>query len=199
MTVRPEHLRKAFQNCQKIKRLTAESTEGISPYRELHAPIVCGLVAHSHSRKHQKERAIKALESDLIKADRSYCEHPKFMLDSVCIADAGFWQAASYARFPGATRNGDFVPMSVYRRRASGSQYLEPAVKERDPVCSPIGGLKSDLLIRLAWEDSALRPIAGYFMRASVGGPVGRVTVREWPSSIFSDDVQQRLATAQPP
>jgi hypothetical protein len=197
LTLRPEHIKEAFQNCRFIKKLVNGGGESTTPYRELHAPIIYGLVAHSHSRKHRKVGAIKTIESNIIQADRTYCEHPKFMLDCVCVADSGFWQAVKYARYPGPIRNGSFVPMSVYRRRASAAPYLETGAKEDDPVCTPIGGLISDLLVRLAWEDPALRPIATYFMRVSVGRPVGRGTVREWPFSIFSNGVQQRLASTK--
>lgn len=160
LTLHPEHIPKAFRNCHAIKAMINAGIEGTTPYRQLHAPIVYGIIAHSHSARKRKGGSVAGIESDIIRCDRSFCEHPRFMLDSICIADLACWQAVKYARYPGPIKNGSFVPMSVYRRRASEHRFLVSKIKEDDPVSTPIGGLISDLLVRLAWEDPALRPIA---------------------------------------
>ena len=46
-TLKSEHIEKAVETCVKIKNLYPVR-EG-TPYKELHAPIVYGLLAHSHS------------------------------------------------------------------------------------------------------------------------------------------------------
>jgi hypothetical protein len=196
LTLRPEHIEKAFQNCHLIKTLLDRESEHATPYQELHAPIIYGLLAHSQTRNKRRSPSATDVENMIIQADRNCSDHPKFMMDCVCIANLACWGAVKYARYPPLMKNGMFVPLTVYRRSASGCQYLTRDSREEDPICTPIGGLVSDLLVRLAWERTGLRPVARYFSRAAVAGPIGHGIVREWPLSIFSESVQERIASA---
>ena len=51
-TLKASHIEKAMDTCVKIKNLYKPREE--TPYQELHAPVVFGLLAHSHSWKGDK-------------------------------------------------------------------------------------------------------------------------------------------------
>ena len=53
-TLTAADIEKTVKNCVKIKNLYP-AREG-TPYKELHAPIVYGLLAHSHSWKGEKSK-----------------------------------------------------------------------------------------------------------------------------------------------
>ena len=190
ITLRPKDIENAFKKCRKIKELMYEGSGRTTPYQELHAPIIYGLLAHSHAKT---LATTTRAETVVVKADSLYCNHPKFMLDCMCIADIACWKAVKYARYPSYE---DVRPMSSYTRSASGGRYLTKDSQDNDPICTPIGGFVTDLLTRLAWRQSDLRLIAQYFRHASVAGPVSQGRIREWPPSIFSDSVRARLAVA---
>ena len=85
LTLRNEGLRKTFKNAAFIKRMIP-AREG-SPYDELHKPIICGLLAHSHEWK-KKGRAAENKIFDRIHAyETKYIHHPSDMIDLICVAD----------------------------------------------------------------------------------------------------------------
>src|SRR6266851_5418451 len=85
LTLRPEHIEKAFQNCHLIKTLLDRESENTTPYQELHAPIIYGLLAHSHSWNKRRSPSATGVENTIVQAERD-SGHPKFMMDCVCVA-----------------------------------------------------------------------------------------------------------------
>jgi hypothetical protein len=57
---------------------------------------------------------------------------------------------------------------------------------------TPIGTLISNLSRRLAWEDPALSDLADYYQVTKIGG-TGEGGFRQWPISIYSENVQHCL------
>jgi hypothetical protein len=73
-TLRREHIEKAVKNCVNIKSLYPVRKG--TPYKELHAPIVYGLLAHSHSWTGKRATPEKNIERKLLKSDEKYVLHP---------------------------------------------------------------------------------------------------------------------------
>ena len=82
-------MRKLCETCVKINNLYPER-EG-TPYKELHAPIVYGLLAHSHSWKDPNSTPEVNIERKLLDSDKSHAKHPRECLDLLCVADLGTW------------------------------------------------------------------------------------------------------------
>jgi hypothetical protein len=92
ITLRSSHIRKAVENSLKIRR-NLPVRRG-TPYREMHSSIIYGLLAHSHSLS--RSRPEEKLESELYSADKELVQHPREMLDLLCVADLGTWKASKH-------------------------------------------------------------------------------------------------------
>ena len=66
-TLKAEHIEKAVMTCVEIKNLYPERKG--TPYKELHAPIVYGLLAHSHSWKETNSTPENNIEKKLRGSD----------------------------------------------------------------------------------------------------------------------------------
>ena len=88
-TLKAEHIEKAVKTCVKIKNLYP-AREG-TPYKELHAPIVYGLLAHSHSWKSNNSTPENNIEQKLHESDKLHVSHPRLGLDLLCVADLNTW------------------------------------------------------------------------------------------------------------
>ena len=181
-TLKSAHIEKAMRTCVEIKNLYPER-EG-TPYKELHAPIVYGLLAHSHSWKGNDSRPLETINQKLRQFDESYVSHPRLGLDCLCVADLGTWILAKFP-FIGRRLHSELkesFAMSLYARH-SGSRDCQ------SEHFSPIGVLIAKLSQRLAWEVPALRDLADYYAAVKIAGNAtgdGRL----WcPRSIYSQRV----------
>jgi hypothetical protein len=171
-----------------------------SPYRELHQPIIYGLLAHSHDWNSEGNEAFWAI---LDRIDKIYDDetiypsqemlHPRYSLDLMCVADLGT------AYFSKRINMG---PSIDKERRDAFGEHLEGGVKtlythqrERHDIVnksyqSTIAALIERLTTRMAYEDRSLQPFAEYLRLATLWTSIGRVSL--WKPEVFSEDVQNR-------
>ena len=177
-TLRAFHINNAVRTCNVLKSLfpTREGT----PYRELHAPILYGLLSHSHSWKSKNSRPVSNITRKLDESDTLHIAHPRHSLDLLCVADLGTWASSKITLAPQpSNRNG--TARSAY----VGSSIGNDTNKAR---FTPIGSFISSLIMKLAREDPRLRDIADYYrLTGLLGSGGGRM--REWPTSIYSEKV----------
>ena len=57
---------------------------------------------------------------------------------------------------------------------------------------TPIGGLISNLWMRMAWEDQSLRSLANYYRAVNLAGDGGG-EYRKWNPSIYSEVVRSQI------
>ena len=88
-TLKAEHIEKAVKTCVEIKNLYPVR-EG-TPYKELHTPIVYGLLAHSHSWKGPNSTPEDNIKAKLWASDWSHVSHPRLSLDLLCVPDLATW------------------------------------------------------------------------------------------------------------
>ena len=187
-TLKAEHIEKAVKTCVEIKNLYP-AREG-TPYKELHAPIVYGLLAHSHPWTGSKATPEKNIQGRLFKSDRLHVLHPRLELDLLCVADFAVWTLfkASPVRPPMPK----WLMSLVDQNKLILTSYFkhEPFPNEQVEHFTPIGSFISNLSQLLAWEDPALRDLADYYWRAKITG-VGNGLVRLWDGSVYSQEVRR--------
>ena len=192
-TLKAAHIDEAIETCVKIKNLYP-AREG-TPYKELHAPIVYGLLAHSHSWKGPNSAPEANIEKKLLKSDELYVSHPRLGLDLLCVADLAAWTLSKLTFIgPRVLPNYESVMASEYGPAgAAFSGYIGHTPSDNNQIrhFTPIGTLISYLSERLAWEDPSLRDLADYYRITRIGG-IGTGKPRPWPSSIYSKEVRLR-------
>jgi hypothetical protein len=187
-TLKASHIHDAVNNCVAIKSLYPERLG--TPYRELYAPIVYGLLAHSHSWKAENSTPDLNIEEKLYNEDRALVSHPRFQLDHLCVADLATWSVSktTFVRpfklesgewFQGFGQNGSAVTGFLGHTKA----------QEQVEHFTPVGALIATLMRRLAWERPELRAIADYYRVAQISGIAKGVT-RLWDSTIYSDKIR---------
>lgn len=188
-TLRAAHIAKAVETCAVIKDLYP-AREG-TPYKELHAPIIYGLLAHSHSWKSDNSTPEINIIRNLYKYDRSHVSHPRQTLDLLCVADLAAWTSFKSA-FVSRQDEADKFAFSLYAERVlAPNNQLERF--------TPIVTLISNLSQRLAWENPTLRNLADCYRMMNLAGSA--ITKRQtetsvWRSSaIYSKEVRSRLLT----
>ena len=195
-TLKAEHIDQAVRTSEAIKNLYPIRTG--TPYRELHAPIVYGLLAHSHSWKSPNSKPTHIIRQQLFKnSEPPYLSHPRHGLDLLCVASLGTWSLGhtTFLRPQPAIKSSD----SRYKQGGSTDRiYIECTIFQNEEVkhFTPIGTLIYYLSQKLAWENPALRDIVDYYQSTDVVGsgvtmsPINAV----WSSSaIYSKEVYARL------
>ncbi len=191
-TLTAADIEKTVKNCVKIKNLYPVR-EG-TPYKELHAPIVCGLLAHSHSWKAPNSTPENNIEQKLHESDASYVSHPRLGLDILCVVNLATW-TLSKTTFIDAQQMSQWLSeqktvggaLSVYI-----GHMLSPSYQAEH--FTPVGTLIANLSRRLAWEDSTLRDLADYYRVTNMAGS-GHGNIRIWPDSIYTKEVKRRFET----
>ena len=199
-TLRASHIDEAVRTSVALKGLYA-GREG-SPYKELHSPVIYGLLAHSHSWKGERSTPEQNVSEKLRMADRQYVHHPRLGLDLICVADLCTWHSSKYAYIDPGLFNPELSEEAIQ----SGKHiYPEPAahtVYNRAPYDripheggTPIGSCISDLIKRMAWENPDMRDIAEYSQQTGISGiAAGNALDRRlWPSSIYSEQIKSRV------
>lgn len=192
-TLRSHHVVEAVKTAGKIKQLS-QRRDG-SPYSELHAPIIYGLLAHSHNWVREKSQPEQTVTDKLLEADRQFVTHPRECLDFLCVADLGMWASWKSTFYPPSY----FATLAGYGEHgAAVSEYVAFTGLENSEKIyfTPVGSLLAYLSRRLAWEIPSLRQLADYYYKVSLTGG-GTIHQRTWTSSIYSDPVRHRVERDQ--
>jgi hypothetical protein len=186
LTLKAQDIHRAVENSVRIKQ-HLPSRIG-TPYRELQAPIVYGVLAHAHNWVRAGSNPRQTIEEHLRAADEQLVAHPREMLDAICVADLGTWYAVkTVAMNP--------RPLKPHRNRY-------PIVRHKGPIATgymgtvvgsdftAIGSMVVVLLRRLAWEDASLQTLADYFSLTGIAGPSSGRT-RAWDTTTLSEQVRR--------
>ena len=191
-TLTTAHVARAMRTCIEIKGLYSPRMG--TPYRELHAPIVYGLLAHSYSWKGENTVPESNIEAELLETDRLYVQHPRECLDLLCVADLGTWRVVKVLTPLALTApsgvpitsvlESDFTLQTAYMMAVSANE-------NQGPHLTPIGSFIFDLSRKLAWEDPHLREMAEYYQGMRIEN-LGSGEPRSWDFS-FSEGVTRQL------
>jgi hypothetical protein len=193
LTLKNMHLSKTFENCAKVKRLT-ESRPG-TPYKELQQPIYFGLLAHSHNWKGTGgDLALKILDK-LENHQFDGPNHPREMLDIVCIANAGTYVLTKNVYVgPNIPKEGGLELLNEYKAKEGIATCYSCSWEEDDKpyLGTNLGNLVADIITRFAHEDRSLQSIATYYHLSSLRSP-GLARPHLWETKILSEDLVKRL------
>ena len=190
-TLKAEHLKKVVETAKLVKNLYQPRRS--SPYRELQAPIIYGLLAHSHSWKGPNSTPHDNVTNTLFGLELDHVEHPRELLDIVCIADLATWTrsklillgtSAMQWRVPG---HGD-VNTSLM------CHSFDSNAGPRHKPFTPIGSMIGSLFSKLAYEDTAAANMARYYSSVGLVGSASG-SMRPWSSSVFTDETKEKILT----
>jgi hypothetical protein len=189
-TLKASHIADALKTCATIKNFYPPRTG--TPFKELHSPIVYGLLAHSHSWKGDNSTPVENINQKLIESDTESVTHPRQQLDILCVADLAAWTSSAMT-FIGPRQIPDWSTMELMYG-ASGSAtsaYVGHTYSLEQQVTqfTPIGVLISYLSQKMAWEDLSFRDLADYYRITNIAGS-GAGHMRKWPASIYSDEIR---------
>ncbi len=184
-TLKASHIEKATKTSARIKDLCP--TRSGTPFRELHAPIVYGLLAHSHSWKGENSAPESNIALQLLQSDFAHVSHPRQSLDVLCVADLGTWTSTKVALL-GADRLGN--PQMAHSHANHTLSY-----ENQGKDFTPIGALVAYLNRRIAWENPGLRDLADYYRLSKLGG-TGEGRIRHWPTSVAYSEKIRSLVQA---
>ena len=196
LTLRHNHIREAFETSRVI-------TDGVpkrwgSPYRELHRPIVYGLLAHSHEWKSAESQPLENIDKGL-STMLSALDDPRKMVDILCVSDVGTWTATK--SLPSGHHEFDEHNRIIWKTAAHRS--VHAGYLHRHQSChlatqipfTNVGVMVVDLWTRLGREQPDLRPIADYFHSVPGLAGDGRGSGRRWPlGDLLSQPVEDELA-----
>jgi hypothetical protein len=178
-----QHIEKAVQNAAAIKRLLPE--QGGSPYKELQAPLIYGLLARSHSWKSDESSPTRMVQDQLKAGDARFTKHPREMIDCVCVSDLGAWFGGKWPR------SWQFNPAEPDNPPKILTTFVEHSYTSHMKVrgFTPIGALLTYLFRFLAWEYPDMRRLSRYLRVPGLSGE-GVGNVREWPIDIYSEQAR---------
>lgn len=189
-TLKAEHIKKAIETCTTIKNLYPNRVG--TPYKELHVPIIYGLLAHSHSWKGDNSTPENNITQKLYGSSNSHIQHPRQMLDLLCVADLGTWSSGKNT-FQSADVYNKIGKTPPYETGAAFTYYQGcTASLNQTKHFTPIGVFISSLSEKLAWENLQLRDLVNYYKGIKIDGSGYGVGI-PWPSSIYSKEVRQHL------
>jgi hypothetical protein len=193
LTLRNEDLKKTFKNAAFIKKMIP-AREG-NPYDELHKPVICGLLAHSHEWK-KKGRAAGGQIFERIHAyETKYIDHPSDMIDLICVADVATF-VLNISVYLGPVIDEERLHLFEENAHIGGimTSYVETGEAEEDPYNSD-GDLFATLIryltTRLAFEDINLRTFAEYLTLSGGTAGIGRIML--WKPDVLSSKVLDKL------
>lgn len=198
LTLRASDLEKVFKNSSVIK--SQQLIEKGTPYRELHSPIIYGLLAHRFETKSKDKNIIfETINKKIQDCDSIFVKHPQEMLDIICVANIGTWTTCKMAYLgPSVLPNGNWEKVAhVYGGSpcATTSYILHhPGSFEQIEDFTPIGTFIASLTRKLAWTNPALQNIARYYATSKLSGTGQGVVGRLWdPKEIYSDLTFERV------
>lgn len=188
LTLRSEHIREAVENAVKIRNHLRQRRGSV--YREVCSPMIYGLLAHSHDWKEPASTPIENIETVLYAADTNSVNHPREMLDVLCVADLATWTARKTFSYHRVSKHSF--------SSASGTSYSLHVNNDarRERMFSPIGVMVSYIFRKLAYEDSSLRELASYFQMAGVEGCAKSDRCRSWPLDTVSEHTRETAAAS---
>jgi hypothetical protein len=191
LTLNAAGIRDAAERAVGLRRST-KARFG-TPRSELLGAFPVALLAHSHAWKRAASNPVENVYDALIDLDAELVQHPREMLDFVCVADLGAWTASRFPYLPphALTHN----PAATEDQRQTGCTMTAVMMAHPEESPPPVAVFVSHLLQRLAHGDPSLRQVAdGMVLTETQGRSSG--DMRLWDLNVvFDERVVEQLPT----
>ncbi len=195
LTLKKEHFPKFFETARILK--TKISDKGASPYKELHAPIIFGLLAHSSDVTASKKKLSHSIiSSEIEKGDLTYIKHPIEMPDLICVADLANWSLLKNYIGPSIVPHWEKIAHIYGNQEHVFTSYIFQHVSSFEQMkgFTPIGGFISALTYKLSWANPNLRDLALYYCLGKIIANGKGINNRPWnPKEVYSTTVQSGI------
>ena len=194
LTLRPEHIRKCVDTAKVIRSLADEHGKLIgTPYRELYSPITYGILAHNVDRETDAFEKFDAL----IGRSLHWYQHPRDLIDVICVATLSSWQRTSAMFLPPPAVSDVFWDGLAKGYKLPGgailTQYSRWNYYGKRPSGSALRALFEFLLERLARQLPETQNFARYWARTRDEEKLGdAANSRKFPVSVLSENLQAR-------
>jgi hypothetical protein len=194
LTLRKAHLSKAFETCAVVKNLVPKRTG--TPYKELHQPILYGLLAHSHAWKGKGVNVAFDMLHGIDDLQFHGPKHPCEMMDVISIASLATYSLSKDVFIGPNARHGsggDMLHDSKVKDGVATGYVCAWEEEDKPYLGTNLGNLVSYLINSLAHEDNSLRSIADYYRMSNLD--TGGISIPGlWKSTaIFSPTVLKKL------
>lgn len=193
LTVRGEHIRDAFQTSALIKQKAKRSQA--TPYDELNASPIFGLLAHSHAFR----GAVRSwsLHTAVERYQDRFAEHPRELIDVICVADAATIPVGKTVLFGKDLSSREKRELAELKMpHAVSTMYVindERALgAEVDSRGQILASLVHDLTYRIASRYPHTREWNDHLGELGFYGGIGRPIF--WKVGVLSNAVRQRLS-----
>jgi hypothetical protein len=195
-TLKAIHISEAIRLCSEIKALY-EVRAG-SPEGELIAPVYVGLLAHSHSWKEAQSDPVKSIYAQYVSAKQKHVDHPRNLLDIICVADLAAWTSFIITKFEADWLQGSPSALQAKLQFQNDWGICSSMVchsvdqENQNQNFTPIGSLVGHMTRRLARFDPSMRDIAEYYDEVDILGSASGEQFY-WGVTSYSDDVKNLL------
>lgn len=196
-TLTAAHVKEAQETSAALRR-SLPKREG-SPYKELHAGIIYGLLAHSHSWKGANSKPIDNIEKALWEGDESFVTHPRECIDFLTVADLATWSVTKMTYLSPLLPDYKKGLQEIYGPDGCAtSGYICHSIdgERQAEYFSPVGTLLSGIFSDLAWTFQDMRPLEEYFRKVNMQGS-GKGNMRKWDITIYSEKIKDRVYRGQ--
>ncbi|MFD0950393.1 DUF6602 domain-containing protein [Paraperlucidibaca wandonensis] len=194
LTLNAAHVTEAVKTGAKLRRLIRPRFG--TPYFDLTSPLLYGILSHAHSWNAASSTPYENIRSALDAADATYVEHPREMIDFICVANLGGFASGRSAKVSvpcvATGADGQSWP-SISEVPQTATSYNE--MRTHDDKYNAIGMLLVRLTHKLAYEDPSLRELS--MDLSHIGFPGQGLAFdgrqRVWPESVISNYSRENL------
>lgn len=193
ITLKANHIKETIKTASFLGK-ALKSKKQNTPFKELHSPIIYGLLAHSYVWKSEGSTPIENIKRQLMESDQNYTNHPNEMLDIICVADLACW-APSKIGYMGPNRKSwtpEFEKIQRFRETTTTSYITYSKEENKDRYFSSIGILIATLYRKFGWQNEGVRELADYLNVVLSGRGSG--FQREWDfNEVFSEELKKEI------
>lgn len=192
-TLKSDHIKKTLHNSIKIRRLL--KLEESTYIKELHSPIIYGLLAHSHSWKKDTSTPRRNIDKKLKEEDVYNITHPRECLDILCVADLALWSSfkapMAYEYYQEDEKwKIKWIEM-VQTGYSMSKEYEYTKTYEENSPFTPVGAMLGRLYNKLALTDKRLKDFSNYLNKTIVGDY--SIFLRNWTFNTLSEKARVDL------
>lgn len=193
LTLRSSDIKRAFLTASAIKRKAPVRLGTL--YDELNRPPIFGLLSHSHDLS-QGDRDWDRLYKAIQKCAEECPEHPRELLDVVCVADTATISVGKHVLVgKGLSKEEKEELTEIGQESAVAALYVvQDEMKwnsERDHSGAILAGLIYELTHRMAFVDPTIRPWADHLSGLGFYGGIGIPLYCS--EDVLSDSVRRHL------